>query len=413
MELQVEKPGRVWHLVLLVGATAANEAIVQEECSLEPAPALFPLHELPNLLSFCEHFTCYDIDGMRSGVAYTVHKTRSGELRTFLHRPSDERRLPIVLVTPNPDRTFPLDYRKLAQLLCGIAHVMYLNPRNYWKNADVSEVHSCLGGTVRLYRPGYSVRDAKNVHPYYQPQNDQLNPQDKLELLDKNIAFLPSADHHDSLIEQLVRRRQEDQYEKQLQKRLCAWQEQFARAQVQPGLGAEFLADYESTLAENDRLKSELTASQDEVRRLRFELQKTRAPAVTPSTTESGRKQYVTLSRRAADTLHGLDPGERELITTTLLRKLTSEALRDNQSEVCPLAKRGTFYIYPRKQTNGGRRIIYMLQGQEVRVCEIYASHDNYQHARDKGWKEADYQETRIWSDNGHGSEQLEMGLQH
>jgi hypothetical protein len=107
-----------------------------------------------------------------------------------------------------------------------------------------------------------------------------------------------------------------------------------------------------------------------------------------------------------------LDGSERELITATLLRKLASDPLRKNQSEVCPLGERGTFYIYPRKHTNGGRRIIYLLHGPEVRVCEIYASHDTYTHARKKGWSEGDYQETRIWLDEGEGSTQLEMALQ-
>ncbi len=121
-------------------------------------PLPIPLHEMPNLLSFCELFACYDVDGMRTGAAYMVQKTRAADLRTFLLRPSDERRLPIVLVTPNPDHTFPLDYRKLAQLLCGVAHVMVLNPQNYWKNADISAVHGCLGGAVRLYRPAIRSR---------------------------------------------------------------------------------------------------------------------------------------------------------------------------------------------------------------------------------------------------------------
>lgn len=47
-----------------------------------------------------------------------------------------------------------------------------------------------------------------------------------------------------------------------------------------------------------------------------------------------------------------------------------------------------------------------------MRVCEIYASHDIYTRERKKGWSETDYQETRIWFDEGEGSTQLEMALQ-
>jgi hypothetical protein len=79
---------------------------------------------------------------------------------------------------------------------------------------------------------------------------------------------------------------------------------------------------------------------------------------------------------------------------------------------VCPLRERGTFYIYPRKHTNGGRRIAYLLHGPEVRVCEICASYNAYTRERKKGWSETDYQAARIWFDEGEGSTQLEMALQ-
>ncbi len=411
VEVQVEKSGRLWALELLVGATGADEAAIQEVCRLEPAPAQFPLHEMPNLLAFCEHYACYDVDGMRTGAAYMVQKARATELRTFLQRPSDERRLPIVLVTPNNERTFPLDYRKLAQLLCGVAHVMVLYPQNDWKKADVSAVHGCPGGAVRLYRPGYAARDAAAVHPCFQPQEGQIAGPDKLELLDKIVAFLAAAGE-DPLFAQLARRRQEEQAERQVQQRLRAWQEQAAQDQQQSGLTDEFFAEYDRLQAERDALKRDLDASLDEVRRLRFAIQQSRIPPEAPAAAKGCDESYVTLSDRAADTLQELDGSERELVTATLLRKLASDPLRKNQSEVCPLGERGTFYIYPRKHTNGGRRIIYLLHGPEVRICEIYASHDAYTHARKKGWSEADYQETRIWFDEGEGSTQLEMVLQ-
>jgi hypothetical protein len=335
--VQVEKLGRLWSLELLMGATTAGEAAIQEVCRLDPAPAQFPLHEMPNLLAFCEHFACYDVDGMRTGAAYMVQKTRAADLRTFLQRTSDERRLPLVLVTPNPDHTFPLDYRKLAQLLCGAAHVMVLNRQNYWKNADVSAVHGCLGGAVRLFRPGYAARDAAAVHPCFQPHEGHTAGQDKLELLDKIVAFLAAAAYSDPLFAQLTRRQQEEQAERQVQQRLRAWQEQVAQEEQQSEFSDELFAEYDRLQAERDALKRDLDASLDEVRRLRFAIQQSRIPAETPEAAKGCDEPYVTLSVRAADTLQELDASERDLITATLMRKLASEALRKNQSEVCPL----------------------------------------------------------------------------
>ncbi len=309
--VQVEKLGRVWSLALLVGATTGGEAVVQEECRLDPAPAQFPLHEMPSLLAPCELFACYDVDGMRTGVAYTVEKPRAGELRAFLQRPSDERRLPLVLVTPNYDRTFPLDYRKLAQLLSGVAHVMVLDPRSGWKTADVSAVHGCIGGAVRLYRPGYTARDAAAVHPSFAPKNGQMAGQDKLELLDKLVAFLAAAAHSDELFDQLARRQQEEQAERQVQQRLRAWQEQVAQDQQQSALGAEFFADDDRLQAERDALKRDLGAAQDEVRRLHFVIQQLRMPVDTQAATKGADQPYLTLSNHADETLQAMDASAR------------------------------------------------------------------------------------------------------
>ncbi len=68
-------------------------------------------------------------------------------------------------------------------------------------------------------------------------------------------------------------------------------------------------------------------------------------------------------------------------------------------------------FIRAARRTGVDVSFIY-LRGQEVRVCEIYASHDTYQRERKKGWSEADYQEARNWFDEWEGSGQLEMALQ-
>lgn len=414
VELQVVKTGQIWHLRLQIGATTSSEAVVQQECSLNPAPAMFPLHALPDLLSFAEHFACYDVDGMRTGVAYTVQKGRAAELRTFLQRPRNERRLPLVLVTRAHSRAYPLDYHRLARILCGVAHVMCLDPKSDWKKDDISTAHPCTGSAVRLYRPGYVARDAAKVHPCYTPVDGQINSQDKLELLDKCLAAALAADRDEPLIGQLAGRQQAEQADRQMQQRLAErrqrWAEEATREQDE--LWRDLVSDHERVVAELDRVKHERDAAHDEIRRLRYELQQERAPRAAPAPANSTGQPYVTLSRRADDVLNALDPSEKDQVTA-LLHKLATEDLRDNQSEVCHAADTGSFYVFPRKKTNGGRRVIYLLQQLEVRVCEIYVKHDDYERARNKGWNELDYQEARLWSDSGKVTEQIPMALLH
>jgi hypothetical protein len=79
------------------------------------------------------------------------------------------------------------------------------------------------------------------------------------------------------------------------------------------------------------------------------------------------------------------------------LEKLLHPQSRANQSELVHFAGGGACYIFPRSRTCSGRRIVYSLHGLEVRVCEIYTSHDDYEKARTIGWSESDYTTTTPW----------------
>jgi hypothetical protein len=419
IELQHTNSCGKWRVQLLLGTTSTDYAVVEESCRLDPAPAQFPLHEAPDIVEWTKQFACFDIDGMRTGVCYSVKKSRAAELRKFLLQSSEERRLPVILVTPNGNGTIPLDYRRLAQLVCGAAHVMMLDKDSdrktgAWKNSDISDAHPCLGGAVRIFRPGYSPRDLDNVHPKYMPHGQQLRTQDKLELLDQVSILAGASMCSDPLLQQLQQRRQGELDEKVQQSKHQALLAQLSREQEQSGFWEQYATDLETerdrAVAERNRTQQDLTAAHDENRRLRFKLQGMRTPQSAAATGDAADRPYVTLSRQAAQALNGLDPQARGEIESGLLRKLTLEALRENQSEICNLGKNGNFYVYPRSKTNGGQRVIYLLNGAEVRVCELYAHHDVYERGRKQGWTHSDYIETSVWQDGD--SEQLLIPLQ-
>ena len=380
---------------------------------------ILPLPSSPGtdakLLSGCELFACYDVDGMRTGAACMVQKTVlricehfcCGPVTNAGSRSCWSRRFPttpsrsITASSGTAVRCRPCHGAESPELLEKCRHLgrsrlsrrrrAPLPPRlcGARSGCSASMLSSADGANGRARQAGTARQDR---HFSW--------------LLLPTTRFLPSSPAGGT------KSKRSGRYSSVCVSR----QAQAAQDQEQSGLSDEFFADFERTLAELDARNRDLAASQNEVRRLNYVIQQLRNPAETLAAAQGCDEPYVTLSDRAAHARQEFGaPAKRELITAggTLLRKLASEALRKNQIRGLPAGRAGHLLcLSAQPDERGSTCRLSICVGRKCASGEIYASHDTYQRERKKGWSEADYQEARNWFDEWEGSGQLEMALQ-
>lgn len=413
IQMRLRQAGLDWLYSLQVGCTTPEEVIWQEECRLNPTPAQFPVLSIPNLQGCLSQFDCYDLDGMRTGVAYSINKNKLAKFQGFLEAPGEERRLPILLVSPQAGIfPFSVEYRALAKALCGIAHVMYLDAKHTWEKREACLQHNCYNGAVRIYWPGYSRENGWKVHPFWLPSEHRIKREDQERMLNEAVTVhAATAVEHPTLVQ--LRRRMRDEEANQRLRELIQLNRQQVTVQEETKW-VEFFdslqSGYDSLVCERDFLRAENVRLHDEVRALHFRLNTQWTVTETPAATTGDGLSHPTMSERAADTYLGLDGSELEQIDKLLERFLRAQA-RTSQCDSDHFVDGGPCYIYPRSRTGSGRRILYLLNGAEVRICEIYTCHDTYERARTTGWRKADYQNANPWSPLAPDTTQLTLPI--
>jgi hypothetical protein len=403
---------RVWLIEVKIASNCNVEAIWQEECSLNPTPAQLPAFAMPNLRSCLADYACFDIDGMRTDVTYTIGRGSLEKLRSFLESTREERKLPIVLVSPQSG-IFPyaLDYHAITRLVCGTAHVMRLDAEHEWSTRNAALVHTCYGGAVRLYLPGYRRTDGWKVHPFWIPTAHKISAEDQLLLINEVATYTAAMVPEHPLFRQIERCQNDELSELRLHEAVHA-----IKSQIQAQTEVEWEKFFDTLETEYSRVRAELTSVtadnrrlSDEVRRLQYLVNNQWSITELPTSDDTA-TSYPTMAGRAADTYLGLDNSETEEIDNLLVRLLRVE-LRENQSEVDHFVDGGPCYIYPRSRTAAGKRVLYILNGSEVRICEIYTSHDTYEKARTIGWVSTDYNDATPWSLPGPKIAQIPLPL--
>lgn len=83
------------------------------------------------------------------------------------------------------------------------------------------------------------------------------------------------------------------------------------------------------------------------------------------------------LSAEARQQYERLDGNEQDYWERHIFPKLLDPELCDRQSESIE-GPNGTCWVYPRSGTAAGRRVIYYRDDEDVYVCELFASHKDY-----------------------------------
>lgn len=409
LTLAVRQPRRVWRLALRLGAMTRQEAVLQEEWRPDPAPARFPIAELPHLVRPMPGLLKLDVDGMRAGALYRLRHDRVGPLREFVTQPPQRRRLPVVVISPHRlsqgpgDSPFIINLRETAMLLNGVAHVVYLDATETWGRFDVLDPHGCYNGAFRVYWPGYSPDDDHDTHDFWLPGPPDVVHERKMRMLDKVLRSNFSDPDCESTMQQLLALRLGEQTERQVgelvARKHVEWEQ--AGAAQQEAMWQQLLADYQGVCGERDFLRAEVGKLDDELRQVRFRINQQYFEPEKPAAGATEALPFLTLADAALAAFANLDNSEQRYMEDNLFSKLTVPELRDASSELFHFCDGGSGYIFPRSNSGSGRRLVYLLDGLEVRICEVYANHDAYEAARGQGWRRASYPSGERWTAAG------------
>ncbi len=161
--------GLKWRNAIRFGVLA-DRCVVEHRVELESAeyllaPAHFSVGAPAVIRDICERYEVY-VGPMR--IRAVVYPLSPGSVSQFVSLlESDLRRLPLVLVTPyaNGDRG-DLDAARLANRLAGVAIVTEADsPEATRALSDRLGRLGCFDGGVRVYWPGFQLRDDVRSHP--------------------------------------------------------------------------------------------------------------------------------------------------------------------------------------------------------------------------------------------------------
>ena len=418
--LSVELAQRVglhhWTVSIQIGSLRAEEIVIEEICRLEPYTAQPPIEDIPDVLDFLSGYRCIDEDRLFAGRVYDVTKPRAAPFAEFVRAGPSERRLPVVVISPvnGVGGNYLLAPKDLAKMLRGLAHVMTLNKRSRWYSSDLPLTHPCFNGAVRVYLPDYAEDDPPGMHKYWRP--DLLSAAEGKDVSAELSQFIFekmwSQDYENSVLASLRQERIEEATQSQVRQHVETVRQRI-RSEVEAQskasedqLFADFSADYERLAQEYDRVTEEngrllrqIKAQEDEIRGLRYRL-KQQWVAGEGLPDEEKPAIRVFLSQQAHSVYSHLDAGEREEVASALLGKLLNPELRQGQTE--PISSMDeTCYVYPRSRSAGGRRVIYLMDDSQIKVCEIFMNHDAYEAMRNRlrgrGIDLSEYSEFTAW----------------
>lgn len=411
VELVQRKGDGTWTVSIQVGTQHPDEIVIQEICRLSPDVSQLPLDDIPDVLGFLTDYACMDEDGYYAGRVYQVAWRRIDRFGDVVRSARSARKLPIVMISHNNDTRQPLlDPTKLAERLFGLAHVMRLDANYRWSARNLGLRHPCFDGAVRIYSPGYRDDDPASVHRYWRP--DRIAGSDPEELYADIVRYVLekswSREVENGVLVSLAKEREEEAIRRQVQKQVDAVRQRLKReqsAQTEAEIEAlfsdlakdyeELASQYDRASEEIERLQNGIKARDDEIRLLQYRLnQKWESDAPPPQQPEAATELLLAVGARAV--YNGLDQGERNAVDNQLLRKLLDENLRQRQTDAIA-AQGGTCYVYPRGRSAGGRRVIYWMDGTQIKVCELFMHHDAYEDARNRGFDLSDYTDFVVW----------------
>ena len=322
------------------------------------------------MLSFLKQYVVKDEgDGMLTGRTYVVRAARVASFVEFLC--SSQRRLPVVLISPTQDSNEPLmPFPDIQQMSCevqGVAHITKLRDSNAADRfRQLLPRHACYNGAVRVFWPGYLTESESSDHPFWHPGRlrsvggcratyyEVLD-----ELLSKSPQLVPRNTDVNHLQQQRIR--------------------QLEASQASDRDWDELYMEYERTAKELDTLSQLNQSLQQENRGLRWQLSTAWQKGQVEIEDVSLPSLY--LSAQACRQFTHLDGSERDYWERHLFPKMLNASQCSPQSEPME-GPNGTCWVYPRSGAAGGRRVIYYRDGEDVRICELFPSHEEYERLR-------------------------------
>jgi hypothetical protein len=391
-----------WKAELSLGYTH-TEMILGETWHLEIANRAIPYEDMPSLTVFLKDlkdFPIFNVDGLEALGVFSLAQARVTAFADFLASPT--RRLPVVLVSPQPGDQHRQLARDLRDVLYGLSHVVILKPEAQETYREIMAAHPCFDGAVRLYMPGYQPTDKAWLHPFWTRTTDPAEL--RRELMDR-IARESVLQNEPEALTDLRQRRDvsERRQAERLRRAKLEAEQQHSQAQQDIESWRQLAEDLErenkALKAENEELKRKLSESQNKVRSLRWQLNRQweseeEAPLPTAPT---GR---IWLSQEARARYEALDNSERDYWDRHILPKLGQPEQRNAQRE--PVSSKGDrdCFVFPRGRSGDGRRVIYYEQDGDVYICELFraAQHDHeYETLRNRGLDPQAYGDWKAW----------------
>jgi len=392
LSLEMETGSGRWHIELAIGQPEIGPIVVYEEVSWFGQGRELPLADSPDIIQFLQPFKVANIEGYTGGVI-KLPRTKIDAFVRYLQSP--ERMVPVVLYVSecsNPDETQPC-IEDVHQKLQGLAHVVHIPD-----NASVNtfnyqlETHPAFRGTVRLYLPGFQPSDSKWQHPFWPCRRE---PKEVFHELLNHVVRESLFLGPESTIETLRMQREESIRQETARLRQQTLEAKIAQGDVNlwQTLAEEYSQENDALTSEKNQLLSELDALRDQVRQLNWRF---RTLCYGESLDEEALEDATPslyLSDDAMKSYESLPPSEKKYWGEHVLPKLMNKELREHQSERLSKTTGGSVWVYPRKRTNDGRRVLYYVTGEDVYICELFESndHDRYSRLRTLGVDKDDY----------------------
>lgn len=346
----------------------------------QPGPS-HPWSAQPDLLSIAAASPARNADRLAAGKVYTVAPERVAALVNDLILDPD-RRLPVVLLTPSRGAAGLLldDPPGFARRTAGLAHVFRLADSNAANRLTaLLPRHTCYGGAVRVFLPGFSASDQPWQHRFIPPET--LRKQSAGERLEAVAELVIDYAYRASLpnnrVDQLIGQRQRDSVRQQLE--------------ADDTTADELLSAWDKI----DQLEAELRATQKKLDAKDYALRQARLSIGAPTDVEQPPTAALLLSRRAFDAFDRLDSDEQAYFRKHVFPKLLEPDLVNASREAVP-SDDGACWVYPRSRQASGRRVLFDTSDPAtVRILELFPAnlHDTYGDLRTRGLVMADYRD--------------------
>lgn len=372
--------GCIWRLKLNLACSAAGPIIMEETWWADTTRRALPYEDLPAVTQFAGRLEPLNRDGLPAAKALVLGADRLNAFREYLLSPT--RALPVVVFSPRINGEERALATELAHQLMGAAIVLRFESTTQSRFDEIMAPRSCYKGAIRLYMPGYQVTDQQWRHPYWQTAVDPIEA--KREIIDRVARESMLLDQHPEIVQLRERRDQSRRSEAEALRRQ-AREDKHARLKAETS--AEEYQRYFDVLAQdndeltgdNEALRALIREKDDQIRQLEWRINQQWSKSIDYSeATPTEEKGTILISRQAQTAYSALDQDERDYWDRQLFPKLLQPELRNNQTRKMK-SKGAPCFVYPRKRTADGRRVIFYCDESNVFVCEIFtgAQHDS------------------------------------